>query len=363
MLSGAELLGAFEYPLYTDTHITGEYTAGLGPYCFLNTVPHQNSLGNVNAPIIVRASIYHEQDRPSMLQKNESMYHGGIFIDEIAALASLCLGARIRAGGVSRCFEPKGDPLGRPVAWDEKPKPTVNVRKNRLILPSVVGTHSLDKIKLISSIPTISPTQYVSLIRACNMYQDALWVAESEPNLAWLMLVSALETAANEFKVSKGSPEERLRSSRPDLAKVLEKAGGQDHLENVAALIEPILGATTKFINFTLFFLPSEPEERPHLEWLRIDWSKKSLKETILNKVYEYRSRALHGGIPFPAPMFEPPFYFDAKSSPSEKPEVGLASHSLGGTWLPEDNPINLHCFHYIARGVLLNWWNSMAES
>jgi hypothetical protein len=152
-----------------------------------------------------------------------------------------------------------------------------------------------------------------------------------------------------------------MRTSNPDLAKALEEAGGKVHLENVAALIEPTLGATAKFINFTMHFLPPEPEERPDMEWLRIDWSKKTLKKGILNKVYDYRSRALHGGIPFPAPMFEPPFYFNAKIFPSEKPLQGLASHSHGGTWLPDDIPINLHCFHYIVRGALLNWWSSMA--
>lgn len=209
--------------------------------------------------------------------------------------------------------------------------------------------------------PTLSPGQYVSLIRACNSYQDALWVAESEPNLAWLMLISAIETAANEFKASQGTPEDRLRTSKSELVKILEAAGGKQHVEDVASLIEPIIGATAKFINFTLHFLPDEPKERPHIEWLRIDWSEKSLKRKILNKVYEYRSRALHGGIPFPAPMFNAPFYFDTKSFPSETPLQGLACHSHGGTWLPEDIPINLHCFHYITRGVLLNWWKSMA--
>jgi hypothetical protein len=361
LLSGAEFKGAFEYPLYSDTRITGEYPTGLGPYSFLNAVPLSDGPGNVNAPIIVRASIYLDQDRPSMLQKNESLYHGGIFIDEIAALTSLCLGARVRAGGMSRRFELGGDTLGRPCAWDDKPKPTVNVRRNRLVLPSVVGAHSLDKIKLLSSIPTLSPGQYVSLIRACKSYQDALWVAESEPNLAWLMLISAIETAANEFKASQGTPVDILRISKPGLVKILEDTGGEAHVVNVANIIAPTIKATAKFINFTLHFLPHEPEERPNLEWLRIDWSEKSLKEKILNKVYDYRSRALHGGIPFPAPMFEAPFYFDTKSFPSEKPPEALAYHSHGGTWLPDDIPINLHCFHYIARGALLNWWKSMA--
>lgn len=360
--AGHESNCVLEYPLHSDAHITGEFTVGLGPYSFLNTVPIPNGPGIVNTPIIVRASMHLDQFQPDMSKKSESLYHGGWFIDEIAAVTSLCLGARIRAGGETRRFEPGKDPLGRPAAWNDEPKPTVRVRRNGIRLPSVIGTHSLDQLALLSSIPTISSTRYVSLIRACNLYQDSLWIAESEPNLSWLMLVSALETAANEFNSSHGSPEERLRDSKPDVARILEDAGGPDLVKNVANLIEPSLGATKKFIDFILHFLPYEPEKRPDAEWLRIEWSKASLKKKVLNKVYSYRSRSLHGGVPFPAPMFEPPFYLNAASCPSEKPLSGLASHSRGGTWLPDDLPINLHCFHYIVRGTLLNWWKAMTE-
>lgn len=355
--------GVSEYPLYSDAHITGEFVTGLGPYCFLNTVPLPSSVGTVNAPIIVRVSEHIRHIEPDMSRKNEELYHGGWYVDEIASLTSLCLGARIRAGGETRRFDPGKDPLGRPQAWNDGPRPTLHVRHNRIVLPSVVGTHSLDQLAPLATIPQLTTTQFVSLIRACNLYQDALWTAESEPNLAWLMLVSAIETAANEFNASRGSAVERLGESKPDLAKLLESAGGNELLTKVATMIEPSLGATKKFIDFTLRFVPCEPPKRPTTEWLRVDWSAPSMKKNVLNKVYSYRSRSLHGGIPFPAPMFEPPFRLGEDPCPSEKPLTGLASHSRGATWLPDDIPINLHCFHYITRGCLLNWWRSMAEA
>jgi hypothetical protein len=49
------------------------------------------------------------------------------------------------------------------------------------------------------------------------LYQDVLWVAESEPNLAWIMLVSAVEAAANRGQTSKDEPLLRLCSGNPDL--------------------------------------------------------------------------------------------------------------------------------------------------
>ena len=343
-----------EYPFYSDAHITGEFREGLGPYSFLNTVPFPGGPGIVNAPIILRAAIhlpdFHPPDR---WETDESLYHGGLWEDELAALTSVALGVRIHAGGISREFEPGQDPYGQPREWQHKPKPVVRARSNQLILPSVVGTHSMDELKILESIPQIDPDRYISLIRACRSYQNALWIVESEPNLAWLLFVSALETAANDVYETDASPDERLIISKPDLAKLLIQHGGDELVRQVAELIAPTLGATKKFIDFTMQFMPNEPDQRPDQKWLQVKWSKTGLKK-VLNKVYEYRSRSLHGGIPFPDPMLRFPDPIDRDSSP---PEVPLGSASYSGTWLEKDIPINLHCFHYITRGVLLNWW------
>ena len=344
-----------EYPFYSDAHITGNFREGLGPYSFLNTVPFPDGPGIVNAPIILRAAIHLPDYHPDMSKKDESLYHGGLWEDEIAALASVALGIRIHAGGISREFEPGQDPYGQPREFQYKPKPIVRVRSNQLILPAVVGTHSMDQLKILESIPQINPERYVNLIRACRSYQNALWIAESEPNLAWLLFVSALETAANDFYETDASPDERLRASKPELVTYLEEYGDAEHVRKVAELIASSLGATKKFRDFTMHFRPGAPAQRPEHETLQVKWSNSGLKK-VLNKVYTYRSRYLHGGIPFPAPMLLFPAPIDNESPPPEVP-FGLASSSHGGTWMQKDTPINLHCFHYITRGVLLNWW------
>lgn len=247
--------------------------------------------------------------------------------------------------GTSREFNPGQDPYGQPCEWHYEPKPIIQVRPNQLILPSVVGKRSMDELKILESIPQIDPDRYVNLIRACRSYQNALWIAESEPNLAWLMFVSALETAANDFYETDASPDERLRASKPELATYLEEYGDAEHVRKVAELIASSLGATKKFRDFTMRFMPDAPDQRPEHETLQV------------NKVYDYRSRSLHGGIPFPAPMLQFPYPIGSDSPLPEVPSIGLASYSQGGTWLKKDVPINLHCFHYITRGVLLNWW------
>lgn len=357
-----------EYPFYSDADIRDEFTDDLGPYSFLNTVPSPISPdGDVNAPIVLRAEIHLTQPfpPPDKFETDERFYHGGDTVDELAALTSVALGVRIRAGHESRRFEPgpDQDPYGRPSDWRDNPKPVVRVQPNRLnlILPSVVGEHPMSQLKILRSIPQIKPARYVRLIRACKFYQEALWIAEFSPNLAWLMFVSALETAANDVYTTDASPGERLRASKEDLAELLKDHGGDELVDRVAELIADTFGATQKFIKFTLKFKPNEPDQRPDPESCQVKWSNSGLKK-ILNKVYEYRSRALHAGKPFPAPMLRSPFYDSPDSPASEVPLTGLASHSHGGTWTPEDTPINLHCFHYITRGALLKWWKKMAE-
>ena len=293
---------------------------------------------------------------PDMSKTDESLYHGGELADEVTALASLSLGIRLLNGGITREFGLDNDPYGRPREWARAPRPILQFRNNQPILPSVAGSRSLELLERLETIPRMEPTRYVSLIRACRSHQEALWLAELEPNLAWLLLVSAIETAANDVYGTESSSVERLRNVKPDLAAHLEEIGGREHLQMVADEIAPTLGATKKFIDFVMRFLPEPPRDRPEGSSCRLDWTESNLKK-VLRKVYQYRSRALHAGIPFPEPMFRPPFGMKPGEPGSEVPFVGLGTYSTGGTWTPKDVPINLHSFHYITRHVLLSWW------
>lgn len=360
-VAGAERVATFEYPLYSDARFTGEIRRTDWPYQFLNTIPVHDEPGLVQAPVILRADLYAPQsDLPDWSKTDTSTYHGGLMTDEVAALASLCLGVRLRSGGESRRFDGfTTDPLGQPVAWDRRPMPSIGLSRTGLVLPDVVGKHSLDPLSRLESLHRLTVPQTVALVRAARLYQDALWIVESEPALAWLMFVSALETGANEWSVEKGTPEERLAASRPELMSILFAAGGQTLVAQVAKEIESSLGATKKFIQFSLRFLPSAPERRP-TEAFQISWLKEPMK-AMLRAVYGYRSKALHGGTPFPAPMCDPAFRVAVTEWFSERGTMALAASTKGGIWLEKDLPISLHTFHYVVRGALLRWWTYLA--
>ena len=112
----------YEHPLYSDAHMTGEFRTTQGPYTFLNTVPMPTFDGAVKAPIVLRAEMYLEFSIPDMTKTDESVYHGGDLVDEIAALASLSLGVRLLNGGTSREFRTDDDPYGRPASGRENPR-------------------------------------------------------------------------------------------------------------------------------------------------------------------------------------------------------------------------------------------------
>jgi hypothetical protein len=48
-----------------------------------------------------------------------------------------------------------------------------------------------------------------------------MWVAESEPSLAWLLMVSSVESAANQWRKNKGLPAERLGAEKPQFVSYL----------------------------------------------------------------------------------------------------------------------------------------------
>jgi hypothetical protein len=212
----------------------------------------------------------------------------------------------------------------------------------------------------MESLPRLSVADVIALIRVARLYQDALWLVEAQPPLAWLLLVSAVETAANRWRKSKGSPVERMRESKPALYDYLASLNNDDMTERVAEHIKDTLGCAKKFSDFILEFLPQPPSTRPPEEWCRYPWEHAKIRKAV-KTIYGHRSRALHDGTPFPAPMCGLPFRRRDWIAPAEIP-IGFAMHEGGGIWLAEDVPLLLHTFEYIVRSALLGWWRRAAH-
>ncbi|KJV06526.1 hypothetical protein [Methylocucumis oryzae] len=343
-----------EFPLYTDAKITNEIANDLGPYAIINTFT-QGEAGVVQPRLILRAKVYRYYDVPTSCETDDSNYHGGGIEDEIAALISLFMGIRVKAGDVSRIFSSYDDPLGRPYAPSHlKNIPPLMLDKRRLKIPAAIGCHALN-LDLLKILPTLQSDQAVALIRAARLYQNALWLSESEPALSWVMFVSALEAGANSWYQDQDSPIFLLKKCKREMYDKLTSSCSEDVTDFVAERIAPTLRATSKFIKFVIKFLPPQPATSLP-KCYRITWSKNKMQR-YLSKIYDYRSVSLHQGLPFPEPMCRHPDEIDG--SFFEKPG-GLAQHSLGSTWKCDDLPMYLHVFEYITRNVLINWMHSL---
>jgi hypothetical protein len=290
-------------------------------------------------------------------------YHGGSPPEEIAALSSLALGVRLRAGGMTRWFQLGDDVKGIPFGGDGREPLGILIQKKPAgwVLPSAAeGAHSLDAVNILETFVELAPADATALVKATRLYQDALWLVETEPSLAWLMLVSGLETAANRWgqNVSE-NPADRLEQSMPETFRYLKARLSEADLAGFAEQIVDKLGATSKFVKFVMEFLPPPPTHRPPAGF-QLSWDQKGIKN-MLQKVYDYRSRALHDGTPFPFPMCHPADDGDHQA-PAEVPQ-GFATSTSGGTWLAHDTPVCFHTFEYIARSCLLKWWERAATA
>lgn len=348
-----------EFPMYTDARLISEVRSGCGPYSFLNALPRPELLGKVQTGFFLRCDFHWAYPfRSGSLKTDEANYHGGWLQDEASALASLVLGVRVRAGDHSRTFGAlNDDPMGTPRANLNSP-PTLSLRHGRLIVPSASGQRILSELTMLGLLLKLSPPQSVALLRAARLYQDALWIVESEPELAWLMLVSALETAALTWHQKELTSIEILKTAKSEFAKSLD-AKGHEILAFVAGEVAPLFKSTAKYQRFCLHFLPAVPTTRPY-EYQQVEWTNSNWKR-ILNKVYEYRSRALHSGIPFPRPMCEPPEMHGPDSVPSEKGTDALAVRTLGASWNANDLPVSLNTFTQLTQSILIAWWRDMA--
>ncbi len=349
---------AYEFPLFTDAYIVGEIREGLGPYQLLNNVP----IFNKNRPALILYVAIHSSGEESPVDWNKTdttRYHGGMLSDEIAALVSLCLGIRLQAGEFSRVFDKSTGPRGLPRNGGLGPDPVLQIPERHPTIPGVYDQHTLESANILPSLFKLDPFQSVALVKSARLYQQAVWLCDSTPELSWVLLTSAIETAANEWRKDQYTPVERLRVSKLDrLITILSEKGGDELVEFVAQLIAPYLGSTKKFVEFMINFLPPPPDKRP-AQHVQIPWNKKFMRDAF-RTIYSYRSSALHNGIPFPDPMC---FGAMKMSKEAYDEKIWGASSTKGGVWREADLPMNLHIFEYLVRNGLLNWWQSMANA
>ncbi len=325
----------------------------IGPYTFFfNNIAKRDS---AQALITVRVKLY--TNNTSKNEKQETLNFDAHVGDEISGLISVGLGIKNFCTGMSRRFHSSGsivgDPYGEPCFSETFVPPRLAVPEHFPILPDITRFVYPDReLYDLENLVMASPERYRAFIRASCLYKDALEMVEHDSNLSWILMVSALETAAASENDPETLPLHQLKDGFPELFETLQDSADSKITERVALVVAPTLKATTKFIDFCLRNLPAEPEDRPKNEAVRICWEPESVKK-YLSIVYNYRSKYLHTGQRFPSLMSKPPL------KDEERPCIEREKDYLRREWKRKEVPINLHTFNYIARHVLINWCRS----
>lgn len=122
-LSRSPLKAVYEHPLFSDTHFSksGELKTEFGPYLLYNT--QSRGISPTVPSFILRIDYHVDFEMPDLMKTDVSRFHGGSIEDEVAALISLCLRVRLKAGGSTRLFLPgDSDPKGQPfVPYETNP--------------------------------------------------------------------------------------------------------------------------------------------------------------------------------------------------------------------------------------------------
>lgn len=354
----------FEYPVYTDVHVltnrsNADHIVTFGPYELIPTFASVGrAIGRLWPNLVLRVREYGWfKDVSSTSAVSTGANTGGEIADEIVALVALVTGAPCRSFGHNREWTRTGDPLGRPIerwhTYAHWPSPEA------IGWPMLPRCAPMDLLRAEQQLRTFVNTKSgttSALVRAAMSYSRGIQIAEYDSELAWLELVGAVETAAD-YECKELDPVDALNSFHSGrLSKKCSDAGGMGHVNEVAELLKGLTGATKKFSDFLCKYLPNPPSVRSddRLE----PWTESGLKKKFA-KVYDYRSKRLHAGQPFPETMRRNTVgggmtgdgFIIAR-------EVPIKMSTPTENYAQDELPMTLNIFEHIVQGALLNWWN-----
>jgi hypothetical protein len=349
-LADKRQFGTIEIGCYTDLPFWEMEPVSIGPYTILmpwslggwETLlkPQQPRMG-----MILRVEQYlgeypDDYVDPTWEQLHPKNYHGAVAWEELAALVSLALGVRLRAGGILRVFGPNIDTLGYPHEMD--PPPYI---PRPAIFPMLPGMNHHQReidfscLSLLDVYPRMTVDKARALVRSARSYQEAIWAADSDPRQAWLRLVTAVEVVAE--LQPKLSAKERLQTVYPEMADEIFRCENTGLVEWFTNTIADREGTQARFLDFLKKFQPSPPRRRPKSTY-RQDW--RALQQQ-LRYIYGARSNDLHKGSPIPKEMCEP----------SYGPPTAIAPEVT----YSRPPRLRLHVFEHIVRHALLSWWRT----
>ncbi|MFD0261779.1 hypothetical protein ACFVH7_26335 [Kitasatospora indigofera] len=354
----------WECMLYSDTELTSAARPSIpvGPSLIFPTGTESADGTQPTAQLVLRIPHADPQsDHPFPLAPDAPPRSPAWWIDmepddEVAALLSLALGIRMRSGSLVRRLPGDGFSAGVPELHWHRPPGLIPVPRRLLQLPGLRGeTRDLQPgIDFLHLYPDLDPTEAFVLAKAARHYADALWIADSDPEQAWLRLVTALEVAAVHVQVQEADPVAAFTEAYPKTAKAITDDGGAA-LPVAAREFARLIGAGRRFRSFVGRYAPVPPALRPLRKGVRFEWAG---LDQAMKDIYGYRSALLHEGRPFPPMMTGLALEVDENGAFDECPHSDSLWSSGTADWPLGAAPMYLWLFAYIVRGALMAWTN-----
>lgn len=314
-----------EYEVITDAHIVGEFT--YGPYYFTIWEFSDKQKGEERKLCLrIREKVFSNGERPWESASKSGFYHGGGIADELVALSSLFMRGRFK--------------LGSMVRMDDIPR-LISVKRGWIDEQLVKGESNLGEMpQWLKLVEGLNPDHHQKFILAVRLYHQALILIEEQPDMAYLNLVSAIETLCQESSIG----EVTLADFDPQLSELV----GSIENEDLRSRIEQAILGRERFIRrrFVSFICDHIEEdfwtgERPKYGII----TPEQLPD-LLKRIYDQRSRTLHTGEAFPPSVFSPPVM-------GAEIDFSFGIVSGGKKWDPKDFLPHPYFFEKLVNHVL----------
>ena len=313
----------FEFEVIADAHIVGECT--YGPYYFTVWEPPKSEGEERKLCLRVPHKVGFWGDESN----RGSFYHGGGIADELVALASLFFRRRFKLGPIVRI--------------NDEPRYITKDGQRFIDSPLISGSSNLQELSnWLKLVERLNSKYHQKFILAVRFYHQALLLIEEQPDLAYLNLVSAIESLCQDTDIG----EVRLSELDEGLAKLVNSIENENLRNKIEqAILKRERFHKRKFVTFILNHMEESfwtEEGRPEVGRIRPE----DLPD-ILKRIYDQRSRTLHNGEPFPPTVFSPPTYYE------EEIPFSLSVTHMGRKWERKEFIPHPHFFERLVNHVL----------
>lgn len=314
-----------EYEIIADANFVGELD--YGPYYFtvwdVGMMNKEGDKRRLCLRVCKDTSLAIEQIRSA---KKSGFYHGGDVVDELVTLSSLFLRRRLQLGNIVR--------------MEDKPRIT-SIHTGWIDKPLIEGKSSLSELRgWLELVEKLDGRYHQKFILAARFYHQALLLIEEHPDMAYLSLISAIETLCQDYEIEI-PPLSELDLNLSNLVNFISDEEKRIKLEEAILKREGFL--SRKFKAFIIDHIEEDfwTENREGPESARI---KPEELSNLLKEVYNQRSRTLHSGEPFP-----PSVYY----SPLMRMEIPFGVTRGERKWSKEELIPNPHFFERLVNHVL----------